>query len=145
MLVNKVLFTSNNMDWCTPQPFFDLLNDEFHFVLDAAASDANAKCPVYYTPETDGLKQSWNLRGGGLLQPALRTRYRQVGQESLGGIAAHALSHCRAHPRKNGYEVFSRLHPGQDADPLCQGAAQVYPWKRGGNRTRAFPFHGRCV
>jgi hypothetical protein len=26
------------MDWCTPQDFFDRLNEEFGFVLDAAAT-----------------------------------------------------------------------------------------------------------
>ncbi|MDE7194577.1 MAG: phage N-6-adenine-methyltransferase [Oscillospiraceae bacterium] len=51
------------MCWCTPQSFFDNLNEEFHFVLDAAATAKTAKCPMYFTPETDGLSQSWD-RGG---------------------------------------------------------------------------------
>lgn len=42
---------------------FDKLNEEFHFILDPAATEKTAKCPLYYTPETDGLSQSWN-RGG---------------------------------------------------------------------------------
>jgi phage N-6-adenine-methyltransferase len=29
------------------------------FTLDAAASDANAKCPKYFTLDTNGLRQSW--------------------------------------------------------------------------------------
>lgn len=57
------LLSSNKMDWCTPQDFFDQLNKEFNFVLDVAATDKTAKCPLYYTPETDGLSQSWD-RGG---------------------------------------------------------------------------------
>ncbi len=61
--MNKVLFSSKNMCWCTPQSFFDNLNEEFHFVLDAAATAKTAKCPMYFTPETDGLSQSWD-RGG---------------------------------------------------------------------------------
>ena len=40
------------------------MNDEFSFVLDAAATEKSAKCKRYFTPETDGLKQSWNLGGG---------------------------------------------------------------------------------
>ena len=53
------------MDYCTPQDFFDELNQEFHFTLDAAATAKSAKCPKYYTPETDGLKSPWSIAGGG--------------------------------------------------------------------------------
>ena len=52
------------MTWCTPQDFFDELNAEFSFVLDAAATDKTAKCAAYYTPETDGLTSSWNIGRG---------------------------------------------------------------------------------
>ena len=63
--MNAALLSSKKMDYCTPQDFFDRLNEEFHFTLDAAATDKSAKCPAYYTPETDGLKSPWNLAGGG--------------------------------------------------------------------------------
>lgn len=62
--MNAALLSSKKMDYCTPQEFFDRLNAEFHFALDAAATDKSAKCPVYYTPETDGLNSPWNLAGG---------------------------------------------------------------------------------
>ena len=62
--MNAALLSSKKMDYCTPQDFFDRLNEEFHFTLDAAATDKSAKCPAYYTPETDGLKSPWNLAGG---------------------------------------------------------------------------------
>lgn len=55
----KVLYSSKEEKWATPQDFFDKLNDEFHFTLDAAASPDNAKCPVYFTEEQNGLAQSW--------------------------------------------------------------------------------------
>lgn len=61
--MNNALLSSKNMCWCTPQDFFDALNEEFSFVLDPAATDKTAKCELYYTPETDGLSQSWD-RGG---------------------------------------------------------------------------------
>lgn len=61
--MNAALLSSKNMCWCTPQDFFDKLNAEFGFVLDPAATDKTAKCSLYYTPETDGLSQSWD-RGG---------------------------------------------------------------------------------
>ena len=58
-LNTKVLFSSKEEKWETPQDFFDKLNDEFHFTLDAAASPDNAKCANYFTEEQDGLVQSW--------------------------------------------------------------------------------------
>ena len=65
--MNAALLSSKKMDYCTPQDFFNRLNEEFHFTLDAAATDKSAKCPAYYTPETDGLKSPWNLAGGGCI------------------------------------------------------------------------------
>lgn len=50
---------SQTTEWETPQALFDALNDEFGFETDVCATDANAKCDVYYTPEVDGLKQQW--------------------------------------------------------------------------------------
>ena len=58
-LNTKVLYSSKEEKWATPQDFFDKLNDEFHFTLDAAASPENAKCANYFTEEQDGLAQSW--------------------------------------------------------------------------------------
>ena len=58
-LNTKVLYSSKEEKWATPQDFFDKLNDEFHFTLDAAASPDNAKCDNYFTEEQDGLAQSW--------------------------------------------------------------------------------------
>lgn len=54
-----VHFSSKTSEWETPQDFFDLLNSEFHFELDVCAKPENAKCPRYFTPEEDGLKQKW--------------------------------------------------------------------------------------
>ena len=74
--MNAALLSSKKMDYCTPQDFFDRLNEEFHFTLDAAATDKSAKCPAYYPPETDGLKSPWNLAGGGLYFATLHTGAR---------------------------------------------------------------------
>lgn len=86
--MNAALLSSKKMDYCTPQDFFDRLNEEFHFTLDAAATDKSAKCPAYYTPETDGLKSPWNLAGGCILQPSIRARGWKMGSQSLRGSPA---------------------------------------------------------
>lgn len=45
--------------WETPQEFFDVLNEEFHFGTDVCALPENAKCEKFYSPEQNGLKQEW--------------------------------------------------------------------------------------
>lgn len=67
--MNKALFSSEKMDWCTPKDFFNLLNQEFNFVLDAAATAENAKCKLYLTPEQNGLLQSWDYNGSVFCNP----------------------------------------------------------------------------
>jgi len=57
--MNPALFASGSDVWETPQAFFNELNNEFHFTLDACALPENAKCKLYFTPETDGLVQDW--------------------------------------------------------------------------------------
>lgn len=48
--------------WATPQSFFDKLNEEFKFTLDACALPESAKCNEFFTPESDGLNSSWSGR-----------------------------------------------------------------------------------
>lgn len=55
-----VMFSSKTDMWETPQDFFDNLNREFHFTLDACATRENAKCSRFYTKEQDGLAQKWD-------------------------------------------------------------------------------------
>lgn len=43
----------------TPREFFEPLDDRFGFNLDVAALPHNAKCKRYFTPEDNGLEQSW--------------------------------------------------------------------------------------
>ena len=55
----KVMFSSKRQDWATPQNVFDELDKEFNFTLDPCCTKRTAKCKKFYTPETDGLKHSW--------------------------------------------------------------------------------------
>lgn len=57
--MNDCLLSSDRMDWETPQAFFDKLNNEFHFVRDAASSERNHKCPIYWTKQDDALSKDW--------------------------------------------------------------------------------------
>ena len=55
----EAMFSSKTDLWATPKDFFDQLDAEFNFTLDACALPENAKCKAYYTPEQDGLAQPW--------------------------------------------------------------------------------------
>ena len=47
-------------DWGTPQPLFEKLDARFKFDLDPCATNGEiAKCPLFFTPEDDGLSQKW--------------------------------------------------------------------------------------
>lgn len=61
---NKEKGTNYN-EFETPQWFFDLLDAEFHFGLDAAATPEVAKCKTFIVPEEDALIQDWVERSGG--------------------------------------------------------------------------------
>lgn len=54
-----LMFSSETDVWSTPIEFFNELDNEFNFTLDPCANHENAKCPVYFTKEQDGLKQNW--------------------------------------------------------------------------------------
>lgn len=61
--MNAPLFFANAGDERgTPQDFFDKLNEEFQFTLDAAASDLNHKCEIWFGQggvAFDALKEDW--------------------------------------------------------------------------------------
>ena len=54
-----VHFSSASDTWDTPRDFFDRLNSEFNFTLDPCCYEHSAKCSKFFTPEIDGLSQSW--------------------------------------------------------------------------------------
>lgn len=54
-----LMFSSKTDLWATPQKFFDKLSSVFRFETDVCALAENAKCERYFTPEMDGLAQTW--------------------------------------------------------------------------------------
>jgi site-specific DNA-methyltransferase (adenine-specific) len=45
---SAVMFSKASDEWTTPQELYDALHAEFWFIVDAAATKHNAKCPNYY-------------------------------------------------------------------------------------------------
>ena len=76
---NRVIFSRNSDEWSTPQHIYDALNEEFHFTLDACATDENHKHERYYTKEQDALQMDW---GGRQCSATLPTRRSGHGQKS---------------------------------------------------------------
>lgn len=56
----SVHFSSKSNEWETPSNFFSELNREFRFTLDPCATIANAKCPKFFTKQSNGLNQDWS-------------------------------------------------------------------------------------
>lgn len=57
--MNKSLFSSASVEWATPWPLYNQLDEEFHFNLDPCCTHENAKCKDHYTQIEDGLSQDW--------------------------------------------------------------------------------------
>ena len=81
-------------DWATPWPLFRELDAEFHFTLDVCATPENAKCQRFFTPEDDGLTESWgrevcwmNPPFGRFIEKWIQKAY----YASLGGATVVAL------------------------------------------------------
>ena len=54
-----VHFSSESIEWETPQTLYDSLNAEFHFTRDVCASDTNHKHTACWTKADDALRQRW--------------------------------------------------------------------------------------
>ena len=55
----NVMFSSDRIDWETPEWLYKQLNEEFNFTCDVCATKENAKHVNYFSPEDDGLSKKW--------------------------------------------------------------------------------------
>ena len=55
----KVMFSSESVEWSTPKDFYERLNSKYNFNLDPCSTKDNAKCFDHFTLEDDGLSKSW--------------------------------------------------------------------------------------
>ena len=135
--------TSRRQDWTTPLRFYRELDAEFHFTLDAAASDENAKCAHYFTAQTDGLKQSWEGHTVWCNPP-----YNEVGKwaekaaaEAERGVTSILLTFARTDTRWFHDHVLGkaeirfvkgRIHFGGGGTAPCPSLVLVYSPQRKG-------------
>jgi phage N-6-adenine-methyltransferase len=76
-MLNKHLFSSLSDEWETPQELFDILDKEFHFIIDICATEENSKCKLFYTKDDDALKIFWPRDGWCWMNPPYG---RQIGK-----------------------------------------------------------------
>jgi len=63
IIMNKVHYSSKSNEWCTPKNVFLNLDEEFDFILDAAASKENTLCEQFFSKEDDALTKDWSEYG----------------------------------------------------------------------------------
>lgn len=139
--MNTALLSSKNMCWCTPQDFFDKLNEEFGFVLDPAATERSAKCELFYTPETDGLSQSWDRGGAVFCNPPYGRNIGKWVQKAFEEARGGGVSDRFTYSGADGYQLFPRLHIRESGNPVHTRAASLHRRRRERRRSRAVPFH----
>lgn len=140
--MNKALYSSKYQNWCTPQDLFDQLNEEFNFVLDAAATDRSAKCKKYFTPKDNGLEQSWNCGGAVFCNPPYG---REIGnwikkayKESLNGVTVVMLI-----PSRTDTKYFHNYIYGKSEIRFIQGRLRFID--EDGNKFDNAPFPSMIV
>ena len=57
-----LMFSSATPEWETPKDFFLEYDAKYHFTLDPASTDQNAKCDNHFTTLDDGLSKNWGGR-----------------------------------------------------------------------------------
>ncbi len=102
---HNTLFSKASDEWGTPQWLFDILDGEFQFGLDAAATEENTKAYYYNDPEHDSLQQEdWliPLDSGGWTAVWLNPPHSKIAafmkkayEESLKGAVVVCLIPCR--------------------------------------------------
>lgn len=101
--MSSVHFSSKTDMWSTPQTVFDTLDTEFHFKLDPCATEENAKCPLFFTEEQNGLNQDWNQGGAVFMNPpygrAIKEWMRKAYESALAGITVVCLVPSRTDTR----------------------------------------------
>lgn len=121
----ELMFSSEKEDRETPQNFFDELNKEFHFTLDAAASPENTKCDSYFTKEQNGLTQSWAGQTVWVNPPYGRYTTGLWVKKGLRRTSMHRMHDRYAAARANRYDMVSRVHTRKSRNPIRKRATEI--------------------
>ena len=129
------MMKSQTVEWEAPQALFDQLDAEFHFTVDVASTDENAKCTKHYTKAQDGLKQTWG--GDSMVQSTLWNRDSCLRKEGV----RKQMYYRYASSCPYRYKVVSRLYLRQSRNTLFAWTIEI--WQR--RKFCAVSFNGCCV
>lgn len=99
-------FSSKSNEWETPQEVFDALNEEFHFTLDPASTDTNAKCRKHYTMKEDGLSKDWKGERV-FLNPPYGTEIKKWVKKAWDEFSGGGRTHRSTYPSQDRYLVLA--------------------------------------
>lgn len=106
IMKSGIMKSSERHDWETPGRLFDVLNREFGFTVDVAASAGNALCRRYYTIAENGLAQDWagevcwmNPPYGPDLPRWMRKAFQSARGEGKPGATVVCLVPARTHAK----------------------------------------------
>ena len=138
--MNDSLFSSNTVEWETPQDFFDKLNEEFHFTLDPCSTDENAKCEKHFTKQNDGLSQDWGSETVFCNPPYGRGMEKWIQKCAIHSISGGGYS-GDADSGEDGYKSISSVHIREIRNPFSSWSAEI----RKREKQRSFPVDGCCI
>ena len=98
---HKGMFTSDKLDWETPQWLSDKLDAKCHFDVDVFTNGRNSKCGRFFTPEDDALSKSCGAYV--VRKPSVRPRHGGVHTQVRGGVLA--LEGSSARPGPHGHRM----------------------------------------
>jgi site-specific DNA-methyltransferase (adenine-specific) len=146
--VSKIVTSKD--EWRTPQWLFDLLDQEFHFQIDAAANPENAKCPAYFE-DLDAVSTfsfDWHLKGAWerfFLNPPYSAgnidRFLQKAyEESLKGAIVVCLVPCATDTKWwHNYAMKSQ------EIRFIKGRVRFVGYDENGNQVKNSPTFSSCV
>lgn len=79
------LMSKASDEWATPQAFFDVVDADYHFTVDAAATTENTKCVTYYS---NALEHAWGFGQTIWLNPP----YSRIGEFMDKAVAESAMN-----------------------------------------------------
>lgn len=139
--MNPGMYTQTSIEWATPPELFKMLDDVHHFTLDVCANKKNHKCEKFFSPEQDGLAQSWAGHTCWMNPPYGRTIGKWI--KKAVEESKHAKVVCLLPARTDTEYYHSYIQPNSVSTTFLKGRVGfIHPDKESVNRA---PFPSMVV
>lgn len=134
----NVVHSSKSDEWGTPQPLFNYFHERFNFVLDAAASKYNRKCPKYYSISNSALLTDWSNKADTIESVWINPPYSLIYQfvEKVAVERIHTGAIVMLVPARTDTKWFHLAAKTADRIYLIKGRLK---FKGAGNQGAPFP------